>query len=80
MPATNKKQAEIAERGREYWTTGAGGIKIRWGQPGDFSRCVRLIREHTPMTDPEGYCATLHVRATGARPGHAASEQRGKHS
>jgi hypothetical protein len=58
-----------AERLREYWLHGAGSVKIRWGTPHDFDRCVEQIREHTNMTDPEGYCNRLHQRAVGAPPG-----------
>jgi hypothetical protein len=28
---------------RNYWTRGAGAAKIRWGTPGDWSRCNRLL-------------------------------------
>lgn len=64
-----------AERLRIYWTTGVGGQKIRWGVPGDFKRCVALLDPYMPG-QAEGYCSNLHLRATGARPGHAATEQR----
>jgi hypothetical protein len=43
--------------------------KIQWGVPGDFARCVTELRKY--ISDPEGYCALMHVRVTGARPGHA---------
>lgn len=46
-----------AEELRKYWTSGAGGAKIRWGTPGDFTRCVRLLEEHMPGR-AEGYCFT----------------------
>ena len=57
-----------AERLRIYWTTGVGGLKIAWGTPGDFNRCVTLLSEHMPGR-AEGYCALLHKRATGTWPG-----------
>lgn len=60
----------------EYWTHGAGALKIRWGQPGDFDRCVRELSEHVGPGVVKGLCSNLHQRATGARPGRAASEQR----
>lgn len=56
-----------AERLRRYWLRGAGAAKIRWGTPGDFTRCVREL--DGKMTDPEGYCANLHKSATGMWPG-----------
>jgi hypothetical protein len=66
--------AEILAKGsaetlRRYWTEGEGAAKIRWGEGGDFNRCVRQIREHAPgITDPEGYCAKMHHRALGYWP------------
>lgn len=66
-----------------YWTKGEGAQKIRWGVSGDFDRCVVNIQEaitkggDKPLGDRviKGLCSTLHVVATGARPGHAPSEQ-----
>lgn len=66
--------AKGAETLRRYWTEGEGAAKIRWGVPGDFDRCVRHLEKY--VSDPKGYCSDMHQRATGARPGHAASEQR----
>jgi phage head maturation protease len=63
------------ERLKRYWTEGEGAAKIRWGVPGDFDRCVRHLEKY--VADPKGYCSDMHQRATGARPGHAPSEQRG---
>lgn len=69
MAATPDGMA-AAERLREYWLHGAGSVKIRWGTPGDFDRCVAQLRRHAPtMRDPEGYCNRLHQRALGAPPG-----------
>src|SRR5689334_18457885 len=49
-----------------YWTVGEGAAKIRWGEPGDFDRCVRQMHEHVPdLADPEGMCAKLHIDALG---------------
>lgn len=56
-----------AERLREYWTTGPGGIKIAWGTGGDWDRCVALLDRHMPGK-AEGYCNLLHKRATGMYP------------
>lgn len=66
-----------------YWTTGAGGAKIRWNSPGDFDRCRREIQSEVtdkgapPLSDStiNGLCATLHKIATGATPGHAAGDK-----
>lgn len=57
-----------AARLRAYWVTGKGRLKIRWGTPGDFTRCVRQLRKYLgPRT--KGYCANLHKLATGMWPG-----------
>lgn len=60
---------------RRYWTQGEGAVKIRWGQPGDFDRCVSHLRKYFPK-DPEGLCANLHHEALGKWPGqeHAAMD------
>lgn len=63
---------------RNYWLRGEGAIKIRWGTPGDFTRCVRQLREH--VRDPEGLCAEYHFEANGFWPGdrrnlHASAEE-----
>lgn len=53
---------------RRYWTTGPGGLRIRWGTSGDFTRCVRLLNKYMPGR-AEGYCAKLHFRMNGFWPG-----------
>lgn len=69
--------ADVAatERLMHYWAEGEGAAKIRWGVPGDFDRCVRELEPHVGPKIVKGLCSNLHLRATGARPGHAASEQ-----
>lgn len=57
-----------AEQLREYWTTGPGAAKIRWGTDGSFDRCVRLLNEYMTTDQAQGYCALLHKRATGEYP------------
>lgn len=52
---------------RNYWLRGEGAAKIRWGTPGDFTRCVRNLRGK--LRDPKGYCAELHFEANGFWPG-----------
>jgi hypothetical protein len=81
------QDAAGTQRLKQYWAHGAGALKIRWGQPGDFDRCITQIQEAVtkggkpPLSDPtiKGLCANLHHEATGAWPGHAPSEQQGKH-
>jgi hypothetical protein len=53
-----------AEKLRRYWTTGKGAAKIRWGTPGDWTRCYRQLRKHMGMR-AKGYCQNLHKRSTG---------------
>lgn len=67
-----KTPAQVAgtERLFRYWTKGEGALKIRWGQPGDFDRCVRELRDKVPAKiDVKGLCSNLHVKALGVRPG-----------
>lgn len=57
-----------AARLRRYWTRGEGALKVKWGTPGDFKRCVRQVRKYVgPMA--EGMCSNYHQTALGARPG-----------
>lgn len=66
-----------AEELREYWTTGKGAAKIRWGSPGDFDRCVKHLEPHMPGR-AEGYCNLLHKRALGIYPATHAKIEKGK--
>ncbi len=67
--------ASATERLMRYWSHGAGAAKIRWGVPGDFNRCVVELGKYVGPGTVKGLCANLHHRATGAWPGHAATEQ-----
>lgn len=60
-----------ADRLARYWTSGEGAAKIQWGTPGDFDRCVIELGKHVPPSIVKGLCSNYHLRATGARPGHA---------
>ena len=63
------------ERLHEYWVHGEGAAKIRWGQPGDFSRCVLHLGKF--IKDPQGYCNLAHHAALGIYPAtHAAMEKK----
>lgn len=66
---------DSAERLREYWTHGEGAAKIRWGEPGDFDRCVRYLGKF--IADPKGYCNLRHHDALGIYPATHAKEERG---
>ena len=57
-----------AEKLRRYWTIGRGGMKIRWGTPGDWTRCVRNLRKYLGPR-AKGYCALRHKEMNGYWPG-----------
>lgn len=57
-----------AERLRQYWLHGPGALKIAWGTPGDWTRCVANLTPHMGAR-AKGYCNLLHKRATGMYPG-----------
>lgn len=71
------KDAASTEKLMHYWAQGEGAAKIRWGVPGDFDRCRVELGKYVGPSVVSGLCANLHHRATGAWPGHAASEQHG---
>jgi HK97 family phage prohead protease len=62
----------------DWWERGAGAARIRWGDGGDFDRCVRLAAGEAHM-DPErakGFCAERHHAALGIWPAtHAAMDK-----
>ena len=61
------------ERLHQYWVHGEGAAKIRWGEPGDFDRCVEHLGKF--IKDPKGYCNLAHHAALGFYPAtHAAME------
>ena len=53
-----------AEELRRYWTSGKGAAKIRWGTPGDWTRCVRQLSKYMGPR-AKGYCQLRHKDATG---------------
>lgn len=61
-----KLQPGGAEVLAQYWETGKGAVRVRWGTSGAMQRCIRLNRDH--MADPGGYCATRHKHVTGEWP------------
>jgi hypothetical protein len=68
-----------AARLRRYWSVGEGGVaKIRWGTPGDGTRCIRHLRKYIGPMAP-GYCQNLHRimvagRVMGKGPGESKEE------
>lgn len=65
--AATPKGVEGARKLREYWVHGPGAVKIRWGEPHDFDRCVSHLRKY--VRDPEGLCNEYHQAALGQPPG-----------
>lgn len=59
------KGAKGAEQLRQYWLHGKGAVKIKWGAPGDWKRCVKHLSKYMNER-ATGYCNLLHARATGA--------------
>ena len=57
-----------AEELRQYWTRGKGAAKIRWGTPGDWTRCVRNLSKYMGVR-AKGYCQLRHKEATGVYTG-----------
>lgn len=63
-----------ANRLRHYWLHGEGAAKIRWGEPGDGTRCIALLNHYMPGR-AAGYCQLLHEHAVGSAMGHGPGEQ-----
>lgn len=66
--ADTPKEIGNAERLRQYWTHGEGAAKIRWGEPGDWYRCVSHLSKYMG-TRAKGYCTLRHHDAIGVYPG-----------
>lgn len=57
-----------ARKLRRYWLRGEGALKIAWGTPGDWRRCVAHLTKYMG-TRSKGYCNLMHKRANGYYPG-----------
>ncbi|WP_329521176.1 hypothetical protein [Spirillospora sp. NBC_01491] len=67
--ATRRGPRGNAETLRRYWSSGGkGGSKIRWGSPGDWTRCNRALSKYLGPR-AKGYCQLLHKRNTGSYTG-----------
>lgn len=66
-----------AQRLKQYWVHGQGALKIKWGTPGDYDRCiVELGRYIHSDRQLHGFCANAHHDALGIWPAtHAAQER-----
>lgn len=73
--ADTPKDVGNAERLRRYWTHGEGGtVKVRWGEGGDWYRCVSHLSKYLGVR-AKGYCTLRHKDATGFWPGQAPTER-----
>jgi hypothetical protein len=68
-----------AEKLRRYWVHGEGAAKIRWGQGGDWARCVRHLSKYLGER-AKGYCELRHQEATGETTSQHAEHDRSAHS
>jgi hypothetical protein len=50
---------------KEYWSHGKGSLKIRWGTPGDHTRCVRHMRKYVGPETVHGLCTNIQKLAVG---------------
>jgi hypothetical protein len=64
-----------AEKLRRYWLHGEGAAKIRWGTPGDWTRCFRNLSKYLGPR-ARGYCALRHKEATGMYTGDKEHRQK----
>jgi len=62
--ARERSRRGNAETLRRYWSTGEGAARIRWGTPGDWSRCTKQLHKYMGAR-AKGYCQLLHIRSTG---------------
>lgn len=65
-----------AERLRRYWVYGKGALKIKWGAPGDWKRCVRHLSKYMGPR-AKGYCNLRHKDALKIWPATHAKLLRG---
>ena len=65
-----------AERLRRYWVYGRGALKIKWGAPGDWKRCVRHLAKYMGPR-AKGYCNLRHKDALKIWPATHAKLLRG---
>lgn len=67
---TPQSQNPNARKLRQYWTRGKGGkLKIRWGTPGDHTRCTRHLSKYVTRPQAIRMCANYHKTITGMWPG-----------
>lgn len=67
-----------AEELRRWYEEGEGAAKIRWGQDGDFMRCVKIASKHMDPERAKGYCNLRHHGALGVYPGQEHGKSAGQ--
>lgn len=68
------------EKLKHYWTHGEGGVtKIRWGEPGDYARCLLHLGKYVDPDKVHGQCQNLHIDALGFDTNEHAKMMGGKH-
>lgn len=50
---------------KRWYVTGEGAAKIRWGTPGDLTRCHKLAQKHMTPDQAWGFCQNRHKDALG---------------
>ena len=64
--ADTPSDAKAVRRLKEYWARGEGAAKIRWGTPGDLTRCHRNVVKYLKNSGHAwGYCQNLHKEIFG---------------
>lgn len=58
-----------AENLRRWYTHGGGALRIAWGVPDDFYRCVSIASKYMTTKQAKGYCALRHREVLGVWPG-----------
>lgn len=61
--------AEAVQRLKNAYTKGKLAVQIRWGEPGDFMRCVKIASKYLSPDKAKGFCANRHKEAIGSWPG-----------
>lgn len=73
---SGRRKGGNAQTLRNYWERGGGAKTVRWGQAGDWARCVRAVsRFMGPRA--KGYCQLRHMAATGMTTSQHAKALRG---
>lgn len=68
-----------AEQLRRWYVHGGGAAEIRWGEGGDWQRCVDIAAKHMTPENARGYCELRHQEATGMTTSQHAAKDRAAH-